>query len=93
MTSVNEDAFTLLAGADVLSEYNWNTGVARHFFCSTCGIYPFHKKRAMPDHYGVNVKCLEGFELAGRVVRQADGRGMSVKPDGAREAWIGPREG
>src|SRR3990167_8334584 len=72
MTTVPEDDFTLLAGADVLSEYNWNTGVARHFFCSTCGIYPFHKKRAMPDHYGVNVNCLEGFDASALNVRQAE---------------------
>jgi hypothetical protein len=92
MTSVHEDRFKLLTGADVLSEYNWNTRVARHFFCSRCGIYPFHKKRAMPDHYGINVNCLHGFDPAGIVVRQAEGKGMSLKPDDARDAWPGPRE-
>ena len=30
-----------------------------------CGIYPFHRKRVSPDHYGVNVFCLEGFDPAG----------------------------
>ena len=92
MTTVPEDDFTLLSGADVLSEYNWNTGVARHFFCSTCGIYPFHKKRAMPDHYGVNVNCLEGFDASALNVRQAEGKGMTVNPDGARDLWTGPRQ-
>ena len=91
MTSVHEDAFTLLAGADVLSEYNWNTRVARHFFCSACGIYPFHRKRTMPDHFGVNVHCLEGFDAAGLAVRAAEGKGMTVKAEGARGAWAGPR--
>ena len=91
MTSVHEDQFTLVSGEDVLSEYRWNTGVARHFFCSKCGIYPFHKKRAMPDHYGVNVNCLHGFDLSTVGVRQAEGKSMSVNPDGARNVWPGPR--
>ena len=33
--------FRLLSGADVLSEYRFNTGVARHLFCSVCGIKSF----------------------------------------------------
>ncbi|MCA8900716.1 MAG: GFA family protein [Hyphomonas sp.] len=91
MTSVHEDCFTLLAGADRLSEFNWNTGVARHFFCSVCGIYPFHKKRAMPDHYGINVHCLDGFDASALTVRAAEGKGMTVNPEGARDTWLGPR--
>jgi hypothetical protein len=92
MTTVYEDAFTLLSGADVLSEYNWNTGIARHFFCSTCGIYPFHRKRTMPDHYGVNVHCLTRFDASALAVRQADGRGMSIRDTAVRSLWTGPRE-
>ena len=92
MTTVHEDAFTLLSGAGVVSEYNWNTGIARHFFCSKCGIYPFHRKRAMPDHYGVNVHCLTGFDASALTVRQAEGRGMSVRDRAARDLWTGPRE-
>ena len=91
MTSVHEDHFELLTGAGKLSEYNWNTGVARHFFCAKCGIYPFHRKRTMPDHYGVNVNCLAGFDASALTVRQAEGLGMSVNPEGARDLWTGPR--
>jgi hypothetical protein len=93
MISVHESSFELLAGAEVLSEYNWNTGVARHFFCSKCGIYPFHRKRTKPDHYGINVSCLTGFDPSGIRVRQAEGSGMSVKPAAVRDLWTGPREG
>jgi hypothetical protein len=78
MTTVHEDAFKLLAGEDKLSLYQWNTKVARHYFCSACGIYPFHRKRSMPDHYGINVRCLGDFDPSGMDVRQADGKTMSV---------------
>lgn len=46
-------------GADTLTEYRFNTGTARHFFCSICGIYTFHQRRSNPNEYGVNVACLE----------------------------------
>jgi len=62
MIQVHESGMTITAGQDNLALYQWNTGVARHYFCRTCGIYPFHRKRAVPDAYGVNVYCLEGFD-------------------------------
>jgi len=40
------------------------------------GIYPFHRKRVTPDHYGVNVFCLEGFDAAGVPVRETRGSAM-----------------
>ena len=78
MTQVHESALTILAGEEALTEYRWNTGVARHFFCSVCGIYPFHRKRSAPDSYGVNVACLEGFDASAVPLRRADGKSMSV---------------
>lgn len=73
MAMVHKDDFELIAGQDALREYRFNTGVARHFFCGTCGIYPFHRKRMAPDHYGINVSCLEGFDPAGIPVRETRG--------------------
>jgi hypothetical protein len=52
--------FQVTAGADRLSEYRFNTGTARHFFCSTCGIYTHHKRRSDPSLYGINAACLQG---------------------------------
>lgn len=80
MFQVHESALRIVKGEDVLSLYQWNTGVARHYFCSRCGIYPFHRKRSAPDHYGVNVHCLEGFDASAVPIRHADGLGMSVVP-------------
>jgi hypothetical protein len=77
MVKVHEDRFTLLAGADSLTEYRFHTMTARHFFCKTCGIYPFHRKRVTPDYVGVNVFCLEDFEPEGIPVRATVGKGMA----------------
>lgn len=76
MVKVHESALTLLAGEDALSLYQFHTHTARHYFCKVCGIYPFHRKRTAPDHYGVNVFCLDDFDPAGIPVRATVGAAM-----------------
>ncbi|MBA8884732.1 GFA family protein [Dokdonella fugitiva] len=51
--------FRLLAGADALVEYTFNTGTAKHRFCSHCGIKSFYVPRSNPDGFDVNVRCLD----------------------------------
>ena len=51
----------ILAGADALTAYRFNTGTAQHFFCSRCGIYTHHQRRSNTNEYGVNVACLDGI--------------------------------
>jgi hypothetical protein len=91
MAKVHESELVILQGEDSLGLYRWNSGVAEHHFCTRCGIYTFHRKRAAPDHFGVNVFCLEGFDIESVPVRATDGVGMSVVDPGARPEWPGPR--
>lgn len=51
---------TVFEGQDLLSEYRFNTGTAKHYFCSRCGIYTHHQRRSNPNQFGVNVACLDG---------------------------------
>jgi len=76
MVKVPESAFTLLAGQEALASYQFHSHTAVHHFCKVCGIYPFHRKRVTPDHLGINVFCLEGFDPAGIPVRQTVGAAM-----------------
>ena len=48
-------------GEDALSCYCFNTKVAKHYFCSHCGIHCFHQARSDPDQYAVNAACIEGL--------------------------------
>jgi hypothetical protein len=56
--------FQIIQGGDDLATYRFNTGVAQHTFCKTCGIHPFYVPRSDPDKVDVNVRCLDGVELA-----------------------------
>ena len=47
-------------GADLLSEYTFNTHSAKHYFCSICGIYTHHQRRSDPTEFGFNIACVEG---------------------------------
>jgi hypothetical protein len=49
-----------ISGQSLLTLYQFNTGTAKHYFCSVCGIYTHHQRRSNPNEYGVNVACLEG---------------------------------
>ena len=66
--------FRLLAGEDELTLYQFNTMTAKHYFCRTCGIYPFHRPRVAPDQYAINVNCLEGVDLEEIPVQRFDGK-------------------
>lgn len=57
--------FRLLQGADVLSEYCFNTGVAKHRFCKRCGVKSFYRPRSHPDGFSVNARCLDAGSVTG----------------------------
>ena len=61
---VPRSRFRLLKGADQLTEYKFNTGTARHLFCSRCGVKSFYVPRSNPDGYSVNVHCLNRGTIA-----------------------------
>jgi hypothetical protein len=92
MLKVPEAALTIQQGEEALTLYQWNTRRAKHYFCSHCGIYVFHRKRSMPDHFGINVFCLKDFDPAAVPVRATQGASMSVEDPAAQPAWPGPRQ-
>ena len=93
MAKVPETALTITAGEAMLTLYQWNTRRARHYFCSRCGTYVFHRKRAAPDHFGVNAFALADFDPAALPLRATEGANMTVEASDARPEWPGPRQG
>ena len=65
--------FRIIAGEDRLTTYTFNTDVAKHYFCATCGMKPFYVPRSNPDGMDVNVNCLDPVPN-GLVVESFDGQ-------------------
>jgi hypothetical protein len=66
--------FRLLRGEDVLACYQFNTGTARHLFCSVCGIKPYYVPRSHPDGFSVNARCLDAGTVTAMHVVACNGR-------------------
>lgn len=71
---VPKSRFRLLRGEEVLTTYQFNTGTARHLFCSVCGIKSFYVPRSNPDGYSVNARCLDAGTVGSMQVEPFDGR-------------------
>lgn len=59
--TANAGDIEITKGEKALTLYQFNTKVAKHYFCSVCGIYTHHQRRFNPELYGINVACLEGI--------------------------------
>jgi len=71
---VDSACFRLTSGQARLNEYRFNSGTARHLFCSVCGIKSFYVPRSHPDGFSVNVRCLDGQPFAGVEPKSFDGQ-------------------
>jgi centromere protein V len=79
---VSKRNFKLLSGGDVLTAYTFNTGTAKHLFCSVCGVKSFYVPRSHPDGYSVNVRCLDE-PIPDMAVKKIDGRNWEAQfPEG-----------
>lgn len=77
---VKPDAFRLIAGADQLTDYQFNTQIMHHTFCRNCGVHAFGRgyvEELGGAYYSVNVACLDDVDdatLAGLPVQYFNGR-------------------
>lgn len=50
-------------GQEALNSYSFGTDVAKHWFCSICGIHVFQNLRSDPGKMSVNAACLSEFDV------------------------------
>lgn len=77
MLAGEEGSFTVLKGEEHISLYQFNTGVAEHYFCKTCGIYTHHKPRSNPKIFRVNAGCIDEIDIYALNVGLNDGATFS----------------
>lgn len=77
---IKPDAFRLLAGEEVLSDYSFGTGQGHQLFCSKCGCAPFNRgdvEQLGGPIVAVNLGSLDDAtdeELAAAPINYCDGR-------------------
>ena len=71
---VPESRFRLIQGTEELTTYAFNTGVAKHLFCSVCGVKSFYRPRSNPDGWSVNARCLDAETRPTLRLSEFDGR-------------------
>ena len=71
---VPQDRFTLKSGEKCLTEYTFDSGVAKHLFCKHCGIKSFYIPRSHPDGVSVNARCLDSGAVEKMNITKFDGQ-------------------
>jgi hypothetical protein len=73
---VPRDSLKLLTAEDDAATYTFNKHVIKHRFCPTCGIHPYGEGVDPSGNRmaAINIRCLEGIDLAAIPVQQFDGR-------------------
>lgn len=70
---VAPDKLRLKTPQSALATYTFKTHKYQHQFCPTCGCAPFV---TADQGASINVRCLDGVDLAGLKVKQYDGRNL-----------------
>jgi hypothetical protein len=80
--------FTLISGEECLTEYTFDSGVAKHLFCKHCGIKSFYIPRSHPDGVSVNARCLDPGTVEDMSIKQFDGKNWErCYPKGRAEGY------
>ncbi len=59
MFMVKNEDFKIVKGENKLKLYQFHTKVAKHYFCTECGIYTHHNPRSNPAMTGFNLGCVD----------------------------------
>ena len=75
---VPRDQFRLLSPDGDAATYTFNKHIIRHRFCANCGISPFAEGVDAKGNRmaSINIRCLEGIDLAAVPVKHFDGRSL-----------------
>ena len=63
VTTINKENLKIVKGEDKIKVYQFNTKVAKHHFCSECGVQTHNLRRSDPNTYGINMGCIDEIEV------------------------------
>ena len=62
MSIVKNENFKIIKGKNKLKMYQFHSKIAKHYFCSNCGIYTHHNPRVNPALTGFNLGCIDEID-------------------------------
>ena len=68
------EALQVEAAPEDLGLYQFDSKVAKHYFCKRCGIYTHNEMLRKPGHCRINLGCIEGLDSSGFEVTVFDGK-------------------
>ena len=71
---VPKENFILKQGEGDLALYQFNSNIAKHYFCKKCGIYTHHNRKSDPNGMGVNLGCINELDATEYDAMSFDGR-------------------
>ena len=75
MSMVKNEDFKIIKGKEKLKLYQFKTNVAKHYFCSVCGIYTHNHPRINPAMTALNIGCIDEVDTFNiEKVALADGK-------------------
>ena len=85
---VAKSSFSLVQGKNDLTTYTFNTGVARHMFCSQCGVKSFYVPRSHPDGISVNARCIDPGTIESYEIVPFDGQNWEENIEELRDSYL-----
>ena len=64
VATINKKDLKIVKGEDKIKIYQFNTKVAKHHFCSECGVQTHNLRRSDPNTYGINVGCIDEIKTS-----------------------------
>ena len=59
-----------------LGMYQFDSKIAKHYFCKTCGIFTHNETLRMPGHMRVNLGCIENLDTSILDISVFDGKNL-----------------
>ena len=73
--------FKLIKGKKFLTTYQFNKNIAKHYFCSVCGIKSFYIPRSHPNSISVNARCIDEDTIKKIKTTKFDGKNWEKSID------------
>ena len=74
--AISVDALKIEANAEDLGLYQFDTKVAKHYFCRRCGIYTHNEMASRPGYCRVNLGCIDDLDSSAFEVTVFDGKNL-----------------